>query len=177
MRRVTLIAGVLLCCVRVTAAWQYASSPRMKFDQYAVREAFHGKPASPKLVTRYERLYRTRIRDGARKGPNFAGHFTVAVWGCGTGCYQFVIVDEKTGTVYVPSFESVEWSPAAEKEILWGLQYRKNSRLLMFSGCPRGDEKRCGAYYYEWNGKELVPIKIIHGPIGTFGDNGAGSNE
>jgi hypothetical protein len=27
------------------------------------------------------RLYRTRIREGAAAGPNFAGHFTIAGWG------------------------------------------------------------------------------------------------
>jgi len=32
------------------------------------------------------REYRTMLRKGAKKGPNFASHFTVVQWGCGTQC-------------------------------------------------------------------------------------------
>ena len=51
---------------------------------------------TPKLTTPEQRRFRTAIRQAAAKGPNFAGHFTIAAWGCGTGCIQFVVVDNQS---------------------------------------------------------------------------------
>jgi hypothetical protein len=48
------------------------------------------------------------IRKGARANVEFAGHYTVPRWGCGTGCNQFVIVDSVSGTVYDTPFSVVE---------------------------------------------------------------------
>ena len=44
--------------------------------------------------------YRTRLREGAAKGPNFAGHYSLVWWGCGNECQQVLIVDLNTGRVY-----------------------------------------------------------------------------
>jgi len=41
--------------------------------------------------------YRTRIREGMRNGPNFAGQYSVIQIGCGTGCSFVIIGDNKTG--------------------------------------------------------------------------------
>jgi hypothetical protein len=69
-----------------------------RFEEYPVTDIFHGIPAAPKLTTPMERLYRTRIREGVTKGigvmkegieqagPNFAGHYIVVTWGCGSPC-------------------------------------------------------------------------------------------
>ena len=48
--------------------------------------------------------YSTAITIGASYGPNFAGHFTFASWGCGTGCGGYAIVDSITGNIveYIP---------------------------------------------------------------------------
>ena len=56
-----------------------------RFEDYPVTAIFKGTPALPKLRLG-DRLFRTRIRKGAAKGPNFAGHYTIADWGCGTRC-------------------------------------------------------------------------------------------
>lgn len=54
-----------------------------QFEQYKVK-IYSGKPAVPVLRTPEDREYRTRIREGATAGPNFAGHYTVVIIGCGT---------------------------------------------------------------------------------------------
>ena len=48
--------------------------------------------------------FRTRLIEGAKKGPNFAGHYTVVTWGCGTNCAVVAIVDAKTGIVHFAPF-------------------------------------------------------------------------
>src|SRR5713226_1165513 len=75
-----------------------------RFQDMPVAEKFNGRPAPVKLSTAEARRYRTVIRQGAREGPNFAGHYTIVTWGCGAGCVQFAIVDAKTGAVYSPRF-------------------------------------------------------------------------
>jgi hypothetical protein len=45
------------------------------------------------------RTYRTVLRQEITKGPNYAGHYRVAFWGCGTSCAVFAVVDLKTGRV------------------------------------------------------------------------------
>ena len=46
------------------------------------------------------REYRTVIRSQMRLGPNFAGHYRVVVWGCGSSCAMFAAVDLNSGRVY-----------------------------------------------------------------------------
>jgi hypothetical protein len=66
-----------------------ASTPR--FDDFPVVKSFHGKPAAPVFKTRGP--FPAEIREAARKGPNFAGHYTIAEWGCGSGCVSFAVID------------------------------------------------------------------------------------
>jgi hypothetical protein len=88
------------------------------FDDYAVAEVFPGIPAAPILTTPEHRNYRTRIKNGVSagtgnrsascknpiktKGPNFAGHYFVIRWGCGSQCVMMATVDAKTGVIYDP---------------------------------------------------------------------------
>lgn len=44
--------------------------------------------------------YRTRITKGMQKGPNFAGHYTIIVIGCGLGCRFAFVGDVATGRVH-----------------------------------------------------------------------------
>jgi len=77
------------------------SSESLPFDKYPSR-ILHLKPAVPQLRTPLAQEHRTAIRNGAKHGPNFAGHYTVVDWGCGTSCGIYVIVDARTGTIYEP---------------------------------------------------------------------------
>jgi hypothetical protein len=134
-----------------------AHTPR--FEDMPVAEKFNGKPAPVKLSTAEARRYRTVIREGAREGPNFAGHYTIVTWGCGAGCVQFAIVDAKTGAVYSPRFyvaARVHFDEETQQPDE-PLQFRIGSKLLIVSGSP--NEKNEGIYYYSWDGKRLALIK------------------
>jgi hypothetical protein len=130
-----------------------------RFEDMAVAEKFNGRPAPVKLSTAEARRYRTVIRQGAREGPNFAGHYTIATWGCGSGCVQFAIVDAKTGAVYLPRFYVVARMHFDEEtqEPDEPLQFRIDSKLLIVSGSR--NEKNEGIYYYSWDGRRLALIK------------------
>jgi len=135
----------------------YASAPcsekkHPEFKEYLTAETFAGKAHPPTLATPLDRKYRTVINESVAKGVNFAGQYVVAVWGCGTGCQKFVIVDAKTGTVYDPPFDEVDYhNPPGEPEVDWWcysalLNFNKESRLLIVEGCLRG--KQCGRTYF-----------------------------
>jgi len=80
------------------------------FDQYRVTQPkFSGKPMQPVIKTAEDRRFRTMIRKAAAGGPNFAGHFTVAEWGCGAGCVSVAIIDAATGSIYRGPFRILSW--------------------------------------------------------------------
>ena len=53
----------------------------------------------PKLETAKAGQFRTAISKGAKARANFAGHFALVSWGCGS----YVVVDSQSGRVYEPS--------------------------------------------------------------------------
>ncbi len=132
-----------------------------KPEHFTVRSRPASTPKRPVLATALEKKYRTVIRQAASRGPNFAGHYVVAKWGCGTGCTQFVIIDSETGKVLDPPFREVDCpSPSAPSghEAEWScypevLNYSISSRLLTVEGCLAGH--RGGRNYFLVNGDGL----------------------
>jgi hypothetical protein len=116
-----------------------------QFEQYKVRKIYRGKPAVPVLRTPADREYRTRIRKGAKAGPNFAGHYTVIDIGCGTECASFVIVDAASGRVF----------SGAQKEYTCAPTYKVDSRLLTTDVCTGAIRRGCNRAFWEWTGAEL----------------------
>ncbi len=124
-----------------------------RFESFPAKDIFKGKPAAPKLVSKSQRRFRTQILDGAGKGPNFAGRYTIVQWGCGASCVSSVIVDARTGAVYALPFETLSFGMDVQEPF----SFRQDSSLLIVRGCP--NEKDCGEYYYEWRELKLRPIK------------------
>ena len=79
-------------CIMSTATLEAT----LKFADYPAR-AWRGPVARPRQDTRFARLFRTVLKQGAVKGPNFAGHMTIVEFGCGTSCVYWGLVDAKTG--------------------------------------------------------------------------------
>jgi len=100
------------------------------------------------------RRFRTVLREGARKGANFAGHYALVSWGCGTGCLRFALVDLATGQVRFPDrIESVfAPMPPGEGEPRSPLHFRRDSRLLEIEGYVGEAE---GHFSYLLDGGEL----------------------
>jgi len=123
------------------------------FQHYPVVEDFKGSPAKPLLVTPHERSLRTQILDQAGEGPNFAGHFTIAHWGCGSPCVGFFIINERTGTIYDPHFAV---ACADNNQMDSSLDFNLNSRLIVATRFS--DKFGCGTDFLEWDGKRLKSV-------------------
>lgn len=132
-------------------------APALKFAAYPAK-AWSGTPAKARQDTRFSRLFRTALKNGAAKGPNFAGRFTIVEFGCGTACANWAVVDARTGQVFDPP-------KAAPLSILHtsteGVLFRRDSRLLVLAGGPRESTAPEGVYSYLWTGTAFRQIGFI----------------
>ena len=111
----TVLAALALCAM--PAAAQAIDALMAKYPAGA---PFKGKPAAVNLASHKDaRMFRTRLREAAPKGPNFAAHMTVVTWGCGTSCQTVALIDARNGRVY--------FGPTASL----GVKHRLGSRLLI----------------------------------------------
>jgi hypothetical protein len=106
------------------------------------------------------RSFRTRLTGSLRGGVNFAGHYIVAGWGCGTGCISGAIIDARDGRVYWPEqFHSLATGTTPDGGYVdEPVRYQRNSRLLIITGVPgqaseNGPDKPQGPYDYEWRNR------------------------
>jgi hypothetical protein len=174
---------LLLLLVTCTFVFASAALGQVKptFSQYAVKvENLRSASVNLKSHRDAER-FRTNLRNAARGRVNFAGHYILTEWGCGTNCSQTAIIDARNGTVYFPDELAgavngfCELPKNAEpKDIpkqgdtqLAPTFFKANSRLLLLQGFKGGDldrkKARCGVYSLEWTGKQFRQVKFVPG--------------
>src|SRR5882672_10672632 len=138
--------------------------PRPRFGDYPVKNIYHGEPVPP-VITKEFRFFRTMIRRGARSHVEFAGHYTVPSWGCGTECIGFVVVDSVSGKVYdgfgvhgLP----FTWVKEHGGEAIERMEFHAYSRLMKINACP--NETNCGLYDYvmvDGKGLKLIRSELL----------------
>ena len=111
-------------CIGATSAATAGENP--KFSAYPATAKFQGTPAAAKLKgltipARWQLL----VREMAKKGPNFAGAYTVVTYGCGTGCQVVLVIDARTGKIH-----------STPEPATYGTAHRRDSRLLVFNADP-----------------------------------------
>jgi hypothetical protein len=145
-----------------TAEWRRAPT----FADFPVAKVYKGTPAPVDLRSNASaRMFRTRLQEGARKGPNFAGHYTVVTWGCGSNCAANKIVDALTGRVYDgfgdergeefkpdsklviadPAEPGLNVSPTSSLPVRYYVWEGPRLRLIYEEACEVvGDRQKCG---------------------------------
>ncbi|HEX8473086.1 MAG TPA: hypothetical protein VF666_03570 [Pyrinomonadaceae bacterium] len=139
---------------------QRTSLPR--FEDYPAREAYRGRVAPVRLDHRRARMFRSRLREDSRNGPNFAGHYTVVFWGCGTGCAQMAVVDAKTGRVYWPPLEYMD-IPDPEGDPARGRGFRLDSKLLVVTRSHYDMQRSFTAFYYLFENNRFRLLRKAEG--------------
>ncbi len=116
------------------------------------------------------RTYRTVIRREISRGANFAGHYRVAIWGCGSSCAQFAVVNLKTGRAITAQgvdgvsgvhLNADDFLPHTESDA-WGFRFKRDSRLIVLVGEINEDDAKEGAFYYVLKGDRL---ELVHKTI------------
>jgi hypothetical protein len=162
------LRGAVLGWLVMTSVWAQDPGSDPRFEDFPIGGTFNSKPSPPKLVEKRDRLFRTRIREGAAKGPNFARRYTIVEWGCGSGCVSFALADAEVGTLFRPPFRDLGWGmPLMEYEGRYApnrdgfmpLSYRLDSSLLVVRGCP--EDENCGTYFYEWKAPRFRLIRKV----------------
>jgi hypothetical protein len=116
------------------------------FAQYAVSDYFQGMPAPMDLASHPDAArFADRLSPELDQGPNFAGHYRLVSWGCGTHCTASLIVDLRSGAVH----------DGVVAEL--GLLFRADSALLIVNPHPErsfevGEVPAWAATrYYRWH--------------------------
>jgi len=146
----------LICLVAIVALSQTAA-PR--FADYPAIGKYNGKNSAVVLRNRDDREFRSRLRSAARQPPNFAGHYIVAAWGCGAECLMGALIDANSGEVHWFPHTICCWGDVDDK--FRPIEYRLDSRLIVFSGERNEKEGDDGTHYYEFNDGKFVHIKSI----------------
>jgi hypothetical protein len=119
-----------------------------RFEDFAAPPAFRGTNAKPKLSSPHAWRYRTRLREGAKAKPNYAGIHNLVLWGCGTNCRYGAVVNAVTGrVVFLPE-------PFSGPDIY----YRPDSHLLILTGLRGETELFC---FYDFDGRDFRLVKAI----------------
>ena len=164
VRNLGKLTALILCvCPAVFALQASPLASEDIFIKYPAEQPFVGKRHPPLLIDPDARLFRTRIREGVAKGVQFAGHYQVAIWGCGSGCLSFAIIDARTGKVtFFPATIS------QDREMGERLTYKRQSKAIHVIGSL--NEENSADRWYVWNGKAFVLIS--EKPAVMLDDNG-----
>lgn len=140
-----------------------AAAQAPDFKDYPARVTGPKKPARVEIYSTADTsCFRAMLRQTARAGARFAGHYAIDYWGCGTNCARIGIVDLVTGQAYVSPFY-VNIAGGGEHK---SIKTAPGSRLVLVNdpevvrkeyGDSPPDE--FGPAYFLWTGKRLLPIK------------------
>lgn len=150
-----LVLGFAIC------AAAFAQPAKLRFEDHPAETKKTLRRTPVRLVTSFDREFRTRITDAAKKDPNFAGKYRLEIWGCGSGCASGALVDLESGSVYrlpldYPEYPELLADGWFESCNMLGpdLDFRLKSRLFVIT---------CAgfAHYLIWNGERFTPLARV----------------
>ncbi len=146
-------SSILLLLLAVLPAAAQVSSPPPRFEDYPVHENWERKVPRIQFQSRADRMYRTQFINASREKPNFAGHYRLTTWGCGTSCLEGGIVNLSDGSlipVPVSGYgDKTKWALCifvTGGEYAGAAQTRVDSRLLI-TQCSNAYHKHDGGTY------------------------------
>ncbi len=133
--------------------------PALRFEDFPAGSPFTGRS---RLLLRgpVDWAHRTRLRTAARQSSDFAGHYRMALWGCGAECVHGAAIDLRSGRItWLPGticcWFSGESAAAQDTE---PVLYRRNSQLIVLSGMRNERENDLGRHYYRIDGNRFTLV-------------------
>ncbi len=170
-----MIASLINILLLAAQAEKPVSLP--KLADYPVKEVFTGQAKQPILTSVVQRAFRSRIRNGVSKGegvwngswdnptltakPNFAGHYFVIRWGCGSNCLMMAIVDAETGKVFNPPLNIGELGLQMDLMSKQEIDFEPTSSLMILRNACKAGRSECGIYYFNWETDRFRLVKRI----------------
>jgi hypothetical protein len=153
---------ILILLLLVGGGLTQAQERIPRFKDYPVTTSYIGRNAPVKL-TGGDRTFRTRLREAAKEKPNFAGHYILTTWGCGTSCLMGAVIDAKTGKVY--------WLPGSiccygydTDDNFEPVIVRLDSRLIVLSGMINEEESTNGTHFYKFENGKFKLVRSVPKP-------------
>jgi hypothetical protein len=146
-----------------------------KFSDYLVRQVWQGKSAKMRVTTASDPLLSARFQSASKEPPNFAGHYRVVLWGCGSECINGGMVDLKIGRVLSPPLvETLEaqknFNICQSAYAPSRIEFHKNSRLMIvhcgLNFVMHLNKNVPDAQYFVWDGKQFRLLRRLHLPNG-----------
>lgn len=149
--------GAVLLAQPLSAAQNGSGAPP-RFEDYPAGAASAGR--NRLVLRRADQGYRTRLREAARQRPDFAGHYVLALWGCGTECVIGAAINVASGRVtWLPGTVCCWFSGAqAQAQDVEPVRYRRDSRLIVLNGMRNEREDDLGRHYYAIEGDRFVHL-------------------
>lgn len=145
--------ALLLVCSNEAVSAQ-KKTPR--FKDYSVNEIYKGKNA-PLNLTHDNKTFRARLKWAVdNQKPNFAGHYILTTWGCGTSCIMGAVIDAKTGKVSWWNFSICCWYGDEDM-----IEFRSDSKLIVFFGVRNEKDGDYGAHYYKFENGRFVHLQSV----------------
>lgn len=118
-----------------------------------------------RLNTHNKKLFKTRLLEAAKEPPDFAGHYKIAGWGCGSVCAGGALIDLKNGDIFPLPFagngrDSEYWIFAGGPMDKKYIEYQVKSRLLVIRRLE-SDDHAPDDFYFLWNGRNFRQIRHI----------------
>ncbi|CDZ67358.1 Hypothetical protein NGAL_HAMBI2605_56380 [Neorhizobium galegae bv. orientalis] len=124
--------------------------PFLFHSNFSSGKIYDGPRALPDFKGRDREFYsfRTRISEGMKKGPNFAGEFAIVQIGCGTSCSFAVVGNVRTGQVFQFPRGGEDVGPLT-------LKFTINSSLMIATW---RDGERCVLESSQFNGEKWASL-------------------
>jgi hypothetical protein len=135
---------------------------KSKFIDFKVDNVYKGKLASPNFTTDpSSKRFKFAINDGCKKeGVNYAGHYTIVEWGCGTVCAEMAIVDRITGQII---YSQIPFDKADGHS---GSNYKIDSRMLIVNTEALSEFDNYEPGYMRFNSSRKPEVfEIINGRL------------
>ena len=139
---------ILLLALSVSQdAHAQSVAPIPQPGDYPAGEVFRGRAAKVDLRPPQNREYRTLLREAAGQPANFAGHYVLITWGCGTGCKRGAAVDLKSGKVIFLPGTVCCWAIDVDEKFE-PVEFQVQSRLIALNG-QLDEQGPAGPHYFE----------------------------
>jgi hypothetical protein len=155
---VAALLAVLLAVSPGMARTADEPGPPLRFEDFPAGALYAGHGRL--VLGPADRAFRTRLREAARQPPDFAGHYVLALWGCGTECIMGAAINLRSGRVAWLPGTLCCWYKGGQGETqeIEPVHYRRDSRLIVLNGMRNEREGDLGTHLYAMEGGRFVHL-------------------
>jgi hypothetical protein len=152
---------LIIFLILLTSSAQAKPTNLPRFEDFSASVQKIDKQTVPAFSSKIDSHLQAAISAVVAKGqPTFAGHYTIAMIGCGTGCVTGSIVDLLTGKIVNFPFSVICKSP----NYFHPVDFKPDSRLIIFKGTKNQDGSGNSEFYYVLKNNKLSLLKVINLP-------------